>query len=200
MSTERRAGSVIWAWIATAVALLQRAASPSVGVIVRNNPPYEHLLVGAMPGAASLSVVVRLLYVSPSLVIGDHLQSTRQADARRCGRCCVVSRRPVLVRPQCHRRPLAPTTSSGSPAWGWVQHCHLSSSGSPVPTIHPASSCSQGWRRVGCRTSPSAWNCCFEQMGSQWRVTNYFCRQYSPCQYPADPSSCFVHRHHLCQY
>jgi hypothetical protein len=125
-----------------------------------------------------------------------HRRSPAIHPTSRCssvwGRCRVVSRwRAALVRPQCHRRPLAPTTSSGSSAWGWVQHCHLSSLGGPVPTIHPASSCSQGWKWVGCRTSPSAWNCCFEQLGSQWRVTDYFCRQYSPCQYPTGPSSCF---------
>ena len=112
MLTERRVGSAIWRGL----------PSPSLGVIVRNNPPYEQLPVGVVPGVVSFGVVVGLLYVPP--------------PTGRCssvwGRCRVVSRRrAALVYPQCHRRPLAP------------------------------------------------------------RVTNYFCRQYSPCQYPTGPSSCF---------
>ena len=66
MSTKRRAGSVIWAWIATiviAVMLLQHAALPSPGVIVRKKSPYEQLLIGVVPGTVSFGVVIGLLCV-----------------------------------------------------------------------------------------------------------------------------------------
>jgi hypothetical protein len=38
---------------------------PSLGVIVRDNPPYEQLLVGVVLGAVSFGVVVGLLYFPP---------------------------------------------------------------------------------------------------------------------------------------
>jgi hypothetical protein len=132
--------------------LLQHAASLSLDVIVHNNPPYKQLLVGVVPGTMSFDVVVSSCMSHPP----HHRRSPAIHPTSRCssvwGRCHVISRwHAALVHPQCHCRLLAPTMSSGLSAWGWVQHCHLSLSGGPVPTIHPA-----GLRAVACRAG-SGW-------------------------------------------
>ena len=76
MSTKRRAGSVIWAWIAAiviAIMLLQHAASPSPGVIIRMSPPYEQSLVGVGGGCSTVIHCRR---------VALYLQSTSQGWRR----------------------------------------------------------------------------------------------------------------------